>query len=376
VACASASAASAVPIQFGGIVTSVDSPLAGSFTVGDLASYTFSIDLAAADGNPSATLGSYLGGPLDLSIGSYTASALSTSIGITDGGSQGHAISFTNSPLSGASIAQSAGARPVFGGVTLTAPGNVLASAALPTTLDLADFDSTTMTLNFNVPGTAELLPVTIELATVETVSAGGGVIYRFEGNVTGVDPALGLEFAVGEAATFSFTVDAAAAADPADNDVTYPSGTFEVAIGDYTTTAAQSQVRVINDNPGGDVISFGASNASVFVGEPVPTDPELRPIYSRIFLAAPPGVFTGDALPESLALGLLDTMEAQLAFAAPLSNEFEIVTIQLTSLLFEPPVPESVPEPSTVWLLIGALAFWAGARRVRRGTLTAARAA
>ena len=144
-------AAPIVDVNITGVVTEVDDPLGGEFTVGDQLSASFSYDLATPDSNSFfISLGSYIDAITSLSftIGSYTG-------GLVAPGSISVGTIFDHSFLANASQISSpsvAGLAPEnFGLRLLDSTESAFASAALPAALSLADFDTRTWSLEFRL---------------------------------------------------------------------------------------------------------------------------------------------------------------------------------------------------------------------------------
>jgi len=148
--CTDAALASPITFHFGGIVTSVDPLLTGTFTVGDPISDILTVDTAAADTAPGPTVGMYQYISFQLQFGSYVASSLPGVNSI---------VSVFNEPsfdLFQALSAFSAVGAPV-NGLTLVSGATTLLdsthmvfnSDALPTSLNLGSFDIADTSLSF-----------------------------------------------------------------------------------------------------------------------------------------------------------------------------------------------------------------------------------
>ena len=148
--CTDAALGSPITFHFGGIVTSVDPLLTGTFAVGDPISDVLTFDTAVPDTAPGPAIGMYPYISFQLQFGSYLASSLPGMNSI---------VSVFNEPsfdLFQALSAFSAVGAPV-NGLTLVSGATTLLdsthmvfnSDALPTSLNLGSFDIADTSLSF-----------------------------------------------------------------------------------------------------------------------------------------------------------------------------------------------------------------------------------
>jgi hypothetical protein len=175
---------------------------------------------------------------------------------------------------------------------------------------------------------------------------------FQFAGLVTGMEPTLSGQFAVGETITGSFSVDTTNLSYiPGIGD--YPASALSLTIGgDYPVSGQAGLLRVLNDF-GGSLDHFHLSFDGPLTGAAVDG---LSPYEFDIALSLPVAALSSEAVPLFLPLESLDGNQSSIDFGSADENTLDF---KVTSLV-------AVPEPSLVALLSPGALFLTSSRRPR----------
>jgi hypothetical protein len=162
--------------RFEGAVTNVDPSLAGSFEIGEHASFSFVAGAMLTDTDTAPGRGEYAIGAFDIVIGDYTAEAPGTRVLVVndDPNGGGDLIAFSTSPLTGNLFGDPVPIdsglptlRPAYSVLSLGSGFDAFESDAIPMTLSLSAFDIARGEFGFFEPISSTFAKLGIDLTSL-----------------------------------------------------------------------------------------------------------------------------------------------------------------------------------------------------------------